>query len=289
VRVTVVGLGHMGGAMARNLAARGLDVAVQDRDPERAAAIGTPVAATPAEAAAGADAVLLSVPGPPEVEAVVNTTVPHMERGSALVCTSTISPGLIRRIADDAAKRGVHVLDAPVTGAADGARAGTLTVMVGAETDALERCRPVLDAIATKVVHTGPVGTGSATKLLTNMLWAIHVVALADALAVGVRAGVHPEILGSAIDSGAGGSWVSAHDLPNLLRGDDDESFTLALCRKDLGLIAELVQETGVAAPLAVIARERFDNAHERFGPSAGELAVARLTEEHASVSIRAR
>jgi 3-hydroxyisobutyrate dehydrogenase len=197
-----------------------------------------------------------------------------MAPGSALVCASTVSPALVRRLEREARPRGVDVLDAPVTGAADGARAGTLSIMVGAEPEALERCRPVLAALSSRIFHTGPVGTGSATKLLTNMLWAVHVVALADALSVGTRAGLDPAVLGEAIDASAGGSWVSAHDLPNILRGDDDETFPLALCRKDLRLIAELAEG---GAPLAELARERFEAAYERFGPEAGELAVTRL------------
>jgi 3-hydroxyisobutyrate dehydrogenase len=286
VLVGVIGLGTMGAPMAANLLRAGFDLVVYDRDPARVPALPVPLAASTAEAAA--DVVLVSVPGPPEVESVVAELLPAMAPGSVVVCTSTVSPGLVRGVAADAAARGVDVLDAPVTGAADGARAGTLSIMVGADREPLERCRPVLEAISARILHTGPVGTGSATKLLTNMLWAIHVVALADALAVGVRAGLDPAVLGAAIDASAGASWVSAHDLPSILRGDDDATFPLALCRKDIALIAELARESGVRAPLAELARERFDAAYERFGPQAGELAVTRLPEEQWSVSIRA-
>ena len=120
------------------------------------------------------------------------------------------------------------------------------------------------------------------------MLWFVHVVALADALALGVKAGVDAPTLAHVIGRSAGASWVAAHDLPNILSGNDDESFTLALCRKDLALIAELADDVGVEAPLAELARARFECAYARFGPPAGELAVARLAEEAAGVSIRA-
>lgn len=230
---------------------------------------------------------LLALPGPPEVEAVGSELLGHMAEGSVLVSLSTIDPGTIRSLDERAQKLGIAVVDAPVTGAAEGARAGTLTIMAGAEQKALERARPYLEPLAGSIVHTGPVGTGSAAKLLTNMLWFVNVVAVADALALGVRTGIAPETMGALVPQSAGASWVGDHDLPSILAGDDDPSFTLALCRKDLRLIAALAEELGFPAALADVARERFEEAYERFGAQAGELAVARLAEEAAGVSIR--
>ena len=293
VPVGFIGLGRMGAPMAARLLAAGVELVLFDRDERRGGALverGARRAASAAEAASGAEAVLLSLPGPPEVERVVleGGVLAGMEPGSSLVCLSTVSPRLVRHLEAEARPRGIAVLDAPVTGAADGARAGTLTIMVGAERDALAACRPLLEPLATSIVHTGPVGTGSAAKLVTNMLWFVHVVALSDALALGVKAGIEAETLAELIPASAGASWVAEHDLPNVLAGDDDESFTLALCRKDLGLIDELARELDVPAALADAARARFEAAHERFGPHAGELSVARISEEAAGVSIRA-
>jgi 3-hydroxyisobutyrate dehydrogenase len=283
----------MGAVMAANLVRAGFDVAVHDRDERRMewpVSLGARPARNLADTAAEAAAVLLSLPGVPQVEAVALASgglVDRMERGSALVNLSTVSPGLVRRLDAAARARGIDVVDAPVSGAADGARAGTLVVLVGAELDALERARPFLTPLAGTIVHIGPVGTGSAAKLVTNMLWFVHVVALADALALGALAGIAPETLARAIRQSAGGSWVADHDLPNILCGNDDESFTLELCRKDLSLIAELAAEVGAPVALADAAHARFEAAHARFGPRAGELAVARLSEAAADVSIR--
>ncbi len=281
-----VGLGNMGAPMAANLVARGFDLAVYDLDPTRTVA-GARRAGSLADVAAVGD-VLVCLPGPREVRPVGLELLESMAPGTALVSVSTISASLARELEEAGRPRGVAVVDAPVTGAADGARAGTLTIMAGADPDVLERVRPLLDAVSRAVVHTGPVGTGSAAKLLTNMLWFIHVVALSDALALGVKARIAPETLGRLIPASAGGSWVADHDLPNVLAGDDDVSFTLALCCKDLRLIAELASELGVDAPLGALARARFDEAAERFGTAAGELAVVRLAEEAAGVSVRA-
>jgi 3-hydroxyisobutyrate dehydrogenase len=283
----------MGAVMAANLVRAGFDVAVHDRDERRMewpVSLGARPARNLTDTAAEAAAVLLSLPGVPQLEAVALASgglVDRMERGSALVNLSTVSPDLVRRLDAAARARGIDVVDAPVSGAADGARAGTLVVLVGAELDALERARPFLAPLAGTIVHIGPVGTGSAAKLVTNMLWFVHVVALADALALGALAGIAPETLARAIRQSAGGSWVADHDLPNILCGNDDESFTLELCRKDLSLIAELAAEVGAPVALADTARARFEAAHARFGPRAGELAVARLSEAAADVSIR--
>jgi 3-hydroxyisobutyrate dehydrogenase-like beta-hydroxyacid dehydrogenase len=292
-RAGFVGLGHMGRPMALNLLRNGFEVVLFDRDASRARALageGGRPAASLAEVAAMSEVIFLSLPGPADVLEVAlgpEGLIASMRPGSALVCLSTVSRSAVERVAEAAAAKGIGIVDAPVTGAADGAAAGTLTVMVGAEPAQLERVRPLLEAISTRVVHVGPVGAGSAAKLLTNMLWFVHVVALADALALGARAGIPIASLAELIPASAGGSWVAEHDLPHLLRGDDDASFTLALCTKDLGLIEELADELALAAPLARCAAERFARAHERYGGAAGELAVARLSEEEARVSIR--
>jgi 3-hydroxyisobutyrate dehydrogenase-like beta-hydroxyacid dehydrogenase len=284
------GLGSMGRPMAENAARAGFQVAGYDPLPERVAAVaaaGVEPAAGLVELASGAELLVASVPGPAELEAVAATAVPAMSPGSLLVNVSTVSPASIRDLADKAARFSVGLVDAPVTGAADGARAGTLTFMVGAEPEALERARPLLEELGGAVHHVGPVGAGSAAKLLTNMLWFVHVAALSDALALAVKAGVELEAFARLVPDSAGASWVAEHDLPNILRGDDDPSFTLALCRKDLGLIVELADRLGYPSPLALEAARRFDEAYKLFGPRAGELAVTRLTEAASGASMR--
>ncbi|OGO53207.1 MAG: hypothetical protein A2Z32_07655 [Chloroflexi bacterium RBG_16_69_14] len=284
-----IGLGSMGGPMAANLVKAGFDVTVYDRDPARVAAL-VDLGARPADDIAGvggADIVLVSVPGPPELAAVGGELLAAMAPGSVLVNLSTVGLESARELARAAAERGIDVVDSPVTGAADGARAGTLTLMVGADPAVLERVRPAFDAIATTVMHMGAVGTGTASKLLTNMLWFIHVVALSDAMAIAVRSGIEPATFAELVPQSAGASWVSSHDLANLLAGDDDESFTLALCVKDLRLIRQLGDGFGVGSDLAAATADRFERALERYGPRAGELAVARLAESAMDVSIR--
>jgi 3-hydroxyisobutyrate dehydrogenase len=279
--------------MAERLVLGGFTTLGLDLSPARGAAlvaVGGRLAGSIGELADAADAVLVSVPGPVEQEAILlgeEGLIARMRSGTAIISASTVTDELMLRIGAAAAARGVDVLDAPVTGAADGARAGTLTFMVGADADALERWRHVLEPLARTVVHTGPIGTGSAAKLLTNLLWFTHVVALCDSLAAAAKSGITPQVMRELVPVSAGASWVSEHDMENLFAGEDDESFTLALCCKDLRLIRGLTDAS--ASPITLLdgVEGRFVEAMARFGPAAGELAVSRLAEERIGASIR--
>ena len=287
-----VGLGSMGGSIARNLLRGGMSLLVLDRDPERVASLVTEGAQEVADLGdfADASAVCVSLPGPVEVEGLClgeAGLISRMKRGSALICLSTISLESCRKLDDAARSRGIAFVDAPVTGAADGARDGSLVLMVGASPEAFALAGPIFDMIGQKAHLVGEAPAGTATKLLTNMLWFVHVIALCEALALGRAAGVAPDVLGQVVRQSAGGSWVAEHDLDNLLAGDDDTSFTLGLCCKDLRLICDLASETGYEALLGPVARRSFERALDSYGPGAGELAVSRLIELDAGVSIR--
>jgi 3-hydroxyisobutyrate dehydrogenase len=292
-RIGFLGLGNMGGAMAANLVAAGYPVRGTDLDPARMAAlaaIGGTAAPARADLVPWADVVFLSVPGPLETEEILlgeGGLLAGMRPGTAVISASTITADLMLRIAEIARPLGVDLLDAPVTGAADGARAGTLTFMIGADPEAFDRWRHVIEPLASVVMHTGPVGTGSAAKLLTNLLWFTHVVALGDSLALARKAGITMETMRDLIPVSAGDSWVASHDMANIFAGDDDESFTLALCCKDLRLIGDLVRGLGARTALVDDVKGRFDAAMARFGAGAGELAVVRLAEEGVGASVR--
>ncbi len=284
-----IGLGQMGSGMARNLLAAGIGLAVADLDEARVAAL-VAEGASVAGGDVSEELVLLSLPGPPQVEAMClgpGGLLARMRPGAVLINLSTVGVDTAHRLEEEAAERGVHTVDAPVTGAADGAASGTMTIMVGASDDALARALPVLEPISSQIFHLGPPGAGTAGKLLTNMLWFIHVTALSDALALGSASGLDPTRFAELVRASAGGSWVAEHDLGNILADDDDPSFTLALCVKDLRLIGELEAAHGYASDLAAAARARFAEAYEQFGPARGELAVTRLAEQRAGVSIR--
>lgn len=197
-KVGFIGLGHMGGGMARNLLAAGYDLVVHDLNRDAAAALeagGARWAATPAEAGAGRDVVLTSLPAPPHVEQVLlgpDGLLSGMPPGSVWADVSTSVPAVADKVRELATPRGIDVLDAPVSGMAAGAAAGTLAIYVGGSAAVLERVRPVFDVIGNpeKIVHCGGHGAGYTVKLMLNLLWFAELVVTTEVLAIGTEAGV---------------------------------------------------------------------------------------------------
>lgn len=288
----LVGLGSMGAGMGRNLLRHGFALTVDDLDADRVAALVADGAVAASPGPVEEAVVMLSLPAPQHVAAVClgdDGLLARMRPGSALVNLSTVNLEMARALDAACAERGVLCVDAPVTGAADGAADGTLTIMCGATDEALAAARPQLEAVSQSIYHLGACPAGTASKLLTNMLWFIHVTALSDSLSLATRCGVDIDRYAALVADRdcAAFSWVAGHDLPNVLADDDDPSFTLALCVKDLRLIGEIETETGYTSDLAAAARARFGAALEQFGPERGELAVTRIAEAAAGTSIR--
>ena len=186
-----IGIGNMGRPMAVNLARHGYAVSVHDARPglpDELATLGAQWCDDPVEAAAQADIVLLSLPGPPQVSEVLlgeHGVLQAMRAGSVLIDTSTSSVDLAREIAAIATERGVDYLEAPVTNAIDGAAAGQLSIFVGANEDAFARWREVLDVLGNRVLHVGPHGNGATIKLMTNLMWFVNAAAIGEALMLG--------------------------------------------------------------------------------------------------------
>jgi 3-hydroxyisobutyrate dehydrogenase len=306
-RVGFVGLGNMGGPMCAHLLGADFKVRAFDVDERalaRAAAAGAQAASSAADAAAGAEALVTMLPGPPQVEQVLlgearasaargaesGGALAALPAGSVLIEMSTSSAALGERLRAAAAERGIGVLDAPVAGQAAGARAGTLSIYVGGERALLERCRPLLEAMGDRerIFHVGGPGCGYVVKLLLNLLWFAHAVAAAEALAVGVRAGVSVESLHAALIGSPANSHLLERDLlPVLQAGDYDEAFPLRLATKDLALAIELAREAGVPVELSALVEQIHRRARARFGEDAGELSAVRLYEELAAAPLR--
>ena len=290
--IAFIGLGNMGAPMALNLIKAGHSLVVCDLDETRSTphrAAGAAFAASPREAAAGAEAVITSLPGPPQVEAAARGAdglLAGLRAGATWIDTSTTERKQTFALATEAEKAGAALLDAPVTGAVDGARRGQLTLFVGGEETCVEANRAMLEAMG-RVIHCGAPGTGLVVKLVTNMLWFIHAAALGEGLVLGVKGGVATEILWEAIKSSVGDSFVARHDAPSIFAGHYDPSFSLDLCLKDLGLIAALADDLGVPVELAALARALFGAAKELYGGAAGELHVVRRLEDETGTSLR--
>lgn len=285
-----VGLGNMGGPMCRRLAGAGHRVIAFDLDP---GALGTAVAggaiagASAADCATQADLFLTSLPRPDHVERVMvgAGALAALRPGSVWVDLTTNRKEFVAELAD-AAPAGVEVVDAPVTGAVDGARHGKLTLFVGGDEATVRRVRPVLEHLGL-VIHCGGLGTGNVVKLVTNQLWFIAAAAIGEGFAVGLGNGVELGTLWEAIKVSVGDSFVVRHDAPSIFAGHYDPSFSLDLCLKDLGLIKELGANVRAELPMTAAATDAFRTAAERYGNDAAELHVARRIEDESGLSMR--
>ncbi len=262
--VGLIGLGLMGRPMGMNLLKAGHPLTVWNRTASRAEALvaaGAQLAASPKEAAAASDILFTIVSDPPALEEVVfgrDGALQGLRRGSTYIDSSTVSPALARKIAAVCAERGVRFLDAPVTGGTWGAEKGELVFMVGGEAETLHAVEPVLGAMGKRFFHLGPHGAGQTIKLAMNMILALQVDALAEALALVTGAGLPGEKLIEVLQSTMARSGVLDVKAPVMLNGDYTPSFPLRLMHKDMGLALDLAAQLGISLPATAAARETY-------------------------------
>jgi 3-hydroxyisobutyrate dehydrogenase-like beta-hydroxyacid dehydrogenase len=269
-RIGVIGLGLMGRPMAMNLLKAGHSVTVWNRTASRAdelVAAGATLAKSPADVGAAADVLITMVSDPPALEEVLwggesgsgGGALAALKSGSTYIDSSTVSPNLARRIAAACAERGVKFLDAPVTGGDWGAKKGELVFMIGGDAETLEKMEPIIGVMGKKWFHLGPNGAGQTIKLAMNLILALQVDALAEALALVTGAGLQGEKLVEVMQSSMARSGVLDVKAPNLLKGEYVPSFPLRLMHKDLSLALDLGNQLGVALPAAAAARETYN------------------------------
>lgn len=246
-----IGLGNMGGRMARRLVAGGVELSGYDPNAEAIAASGAKGAATASALAAASDVVLLSLPDSKIVEAVVldDSFLDSLREGSVVVDLSTAAPTSTQRIAELLAGRGVTYLDAGISGGAAAADKGTLTLMVGGDADALDRVRPVFAHFATNVHLMGASGAGHSTKLLNNFLNAISLAATAEVMVAAKKAGLDLATVLDVLNSSSGVNFATVNRFPNIIKGDYmTGGLSNALMMKDVVLYVEHLRELGVAS-----------------------------------------
>ena len=296
MRIGFIGLGNMGGPMALNLIKAGHTLIVHDV--RRAAAAshlqqGAKWADSPQAVARESELVLTSLPAPKDVEAVAlgaNGIIHGAVAGTIYADLSTGSPTMMRRLHAAFKDKGVHVLDAPVSGGVIGATRGTLQVMVGGEEAIYNEVKDVLTGIG-KVGYMGPIGAGTIAKLVHNMISIATRGLIAEGFTLGVKAGVKPEALLEAIRGASyGQGYMLSHMLPDVIfKGDfDTVRFALKLARKDIGLATELAREFDVPMPMATIAEQTLVEALVRGWGDKDSLSPWMLQEEAAGVKVRA-
>lgn len=251
LKAAFIGLGAMGAPMAGHLHARGLLHAVANRSHGKAEALaqqlGVKAPATLAELAAECDAIALCVTADADVLATVEQLATGLKPGTVVIDHSTVAPDTAKRAAARLKQVGAHFIDAPVSGGVEGAKNGKLSVMVGGETDVLERVRPVLEAYALRVTHLGDVGAGQATKAVNQVLVAGIAQAVCEGLALGEALGLDPERLIPTLGAGAAGNWFLEKRGATMLRNEFSVGFKLALLHKDLGIVRGIAEQAGTS------------------------------------------
>ena len=254
-RIGFVGLGIMGQGMARNLLKAGFSVRVWNRTTSKAEALaaeGAQVGSSPADVAAHADIIVTCVSDTPDVEAVIlgqDGIIHGAKAGALVVDCSTISPQVTKDIAAKLNEKGIHMLDAPISGGSEGAAKGTLTIMVGGEAADFERAKPVLQAMGKTITHIGEIGTGQTVKLVNQVLVVGNCLAMCEALLLAQAGGVDLQRTFDAISQGAAGSWMFTNRAPQIMKRDWRPGFTIALQQKDLRLVLDAADELGVPLP----------------------------------------
>ncbi len=274
-RIGFIGLGIMGRPMALNLTRKGHGLTVWARRRESVAPLteaGARVAASPREVAREADIVFLIVSDTPDVEQVIfgGDGIAHgAARGTVVVDMSTISPATTRDLAGQLAQRGIEMLDAPVSGGETGAVQGTLSIMVGGKPEVFERVKPFFQCMGKNIVHVGPAGAGQVAKACNQILAAVNIEGVAEALNFAIRAGADPRKVREALLGGFAYSKALEVHGQRMLDGDFKPGFKIRLFQKDLGIVLDSAHQMGLALPAAAMVAQHFN---AQMGAGEGDL-----------------
>ena len=245
--IGVIGLGQMGLAMAQTLVRAGRTVLGYDVSAERRA-LFTPHVEQVTDVATHCAVIILSLPNSAIVEQVMESILPHCRSGTLIIDTSTADPASSRKLAETAHRSGISFIDAPVSGGAAGAAAGTLFIMAGGEAVALQQAKPYFDILGRETILCGGSGCGNVVKILNNALCAAHLALAGEALAAGEKAGLDRETLAAALAKGSGRSAVFEVNLPRWVLSEAfDSGFTMGLMRKDVRLFDDFANAQGVS------------------------------------------
>lgn len=289
--VGFIGCGTIGGPMALRLLETGHAVRAFDVNPQALAAqraAGAVVASSVAELAHACETVLLSLPGPTQIEAVVSGDAGLLARAGALrtvVDLSTNDLALNRRLAESAAADGIAYLDAPVSGGSQAAREGRLAIMVGGEQDAFETVRGLLESLAEHVFYRGPAGSGTLTKLINNQVFLCASVLVQEGFVMGARAGMDPSDLLEVLKASSAGPFMARAPL-TLSRRFDLGVFALDIAAKDVALALDSARALGAAMPMTEAAHGIYQQALARGLGDEDFYATVKVFEEAAGVTL---
>ena len=292
MRVGVIGLGNIGGAIATNLIADGHEVSVFDVDgarQDRCVQQGAEGRQAVPDVARHAEVTFLSLPNPAVMEQVASAWLSAATKDSVLVDLSTNAPATIRKVGAQLEAKGGHLLEAPLTGGAPGAQARMLVFMVGGDEKIYERCRPLLDKLGRASFHVGPLGAGNTAKLVNSLLAFTSTWASLEGLAIAVKAGIDLRTMIDVIRTGGAGNFFTDRMVEGINERNRPTMFSLALAAKDAGLLLDVAQESGVPVRVATQVAEALKAA---VGAGLGErdfTDLVELIERQAAVKFQLR
>lgn len=291
-RVGFIGLGIMGRGMSRNLLRGGFDLTVWNRTASRMqelVAKGAKAAASPADLASKCDVILICVSDTPDVEAVIRGTdgvLEGVQSGALVIDHSTISPLATRQLAEALREKGVHMLDAPVSGGSEGAAKGTLSIMVGGEADQLERAMPYLLAMGKTITHVGDSGAGQMVKLVNQILVVVTQLAVSEALMFAQAGGLDLEKTLDAVKGGAAGSWMLSNRGPQMIVRDWRPGFTIDLQQKDLRLVMQAADQLGIPVIGTSLVFNLYRTLQQQGLGSEGNHALVKALEQMTGIEV---
>jgi 3-hydroxyisobutyrate dehydrogenase len=295
MQVGLIGLGIMGAPMARNLLKAGFPLTVATRTPGKAekfaadnASFGSVKAVdTAAEVASVSDIIVTMVTDSPDVVRVARGDTgifATAKPGSIVIDMSTISPQITRELAGEAKSKGIAWLDGPVSGGEKGAIEGTLTIMVGGDPEALEKARPVLNAMGKRITHFGPAGNGQSAKLCNQIMTAVNMLAVCEAMTFGAKAGLDLQTLHQALTGGAANSWALEILGKKMIDRDFKPAFMVRLQQKDLRLVLDAANSNHTPLPTASLAHQMFAVVEAEGRGDYGTQSLLRVFERLAGI-----
>jgi 2-hydroxymethylglutarate dehydrogenase len=290
--VGFIGLGNMGMGMAKNILTAGFPLIAYDIREERVRKIselGAKEGKNPKDVAQGSRISIIMVLNFPQVEQVVlgdNGMLEGASPGDIIVVMSTIAPTEAKRLERAVEKKGVKLLDAAVSGGYLGAESGTLTIMIGGKKEVFESCRDILNTMGKNIYYLGPIGTGSTLKLVNQLLVGVNEVAVAEAMVLGVKAGLDPDVIFDVISKSAGDSWVFRNRVPRMINRDFTTLGELDILLKDLNIVLETGRSFKIPLVMSAVAKEIYQMANCMGFGKEDDSAVVKVIEKIAGIEL---
>jgi 3-hydroxyisobutyrate dehydrogenase-like beta-hydroxyacid dehydrogenase len=294
MNVGLVGTGNMGKPMAMNLLKAGFKLSIYARHKNAVqdlVDLGARLVDSPKEVAQASDVIITCLPGPDDLRQVMlgnNGILAGAKKGDTIVCMDTMGPLVVKEMAHIAKSKGVGVIDAPVSGGVEGAKNGALTIMIGGDTDTVQKHMAVFQALGKRIFHVGDVGAGNAVKLVNQMINMTNLIATLEGFVLGAKAGVNPQVLYDVLHVSSANNFAMERKIPNyVLKGNFEPGFKISLAKKDIDLALRMANELSLPVLVGSVVGQIFEYSKGRGLGDKDESAIITLLEEIAEKKVR--